>query len=177
MNVEEIYNRYQNQYIKPIVWRDGKPVYLRRLSKEEFFELEYYWQGQELFNRENEKEVDISLLTILADVKIKHPYSPYRDCKITAAEIIEQIPENLLDRVEAFLIRFMPHGRNEMKLFSQDFEENNQILIVRLYEKKNKTNEAAKAPGIYPEEYAKLPLGMTKEDFEELKKVLEKRYR
>ena len=162
MKVEQIAKWYDE--IKPIVKRNGVPVYLAKLSADELIKSPYT-----RFNKDEDYAdvVDYSKLSVLADVKMLHTYGYYKFFKPSIGEIIRQIPKELLEKVVAFEMLGGELATNSV--FRAEFYAGFHVSIVRLYQLKDITNEEAKPTFDYPNDNCKTPIGMTEKQFEDLK--------
>ena len=150
---------YKN--MRPIVKNDGKHVYLRELTDEELTNTAYTWLDEP---SDFAEPVDYSQLSVLADVKTLHAWAYYGFFKPDVGEVIGQIPKEYLEKVVAFEIITGPLGMNTV--FGEELNAGFHVAIVRLYQKKDNTNEEAHPLKTYPEDDNAIPVGMKKEDFE-----------
>ena len=152
--------------IKPIVKNGGKPTYLRELSNSELENVAYTW----LNKPEDYGDVaDFSKLSVLADVKMLHGWGYYGFFKPSVGEVIRQIPEEYIEKVVAFEIIHGAIGMNT--IFNAELNAGFHVSIVRLYQAKDSTNEAANPIDIYPTNDCKIPMGMTEEEFQGVKEM------
>ena len=167
MKSEDIVKWYST--IKPIVYHDGKPVYMRELTDKELTNVAYTW-----LNYENDyaDTVDFSKLSVLADVKMLHGWGYYGLFKPSVGEVIRQIPSEMLENVVAFQIIYSPHTSSDFGLFKPEFDAGFHVSVVRLYQAKDDTNEVAEPVGEYPNEDSSLPVGMTEKEFQNVKTLL-----
>ena len=170
INMEWIMEYHQK--IQTIVWNNCIPVKHRKFQYNEIMDKNLLFLGAESLILT--EEVDFTKLSVLTDIKTIHKYE--YGFKATIAEVIEQIPFELLEKTEAFMFVYIPYGRDDIELFSDEFEQDKSVAILRLYKKREKTDESTPYPGGYPEQNAKLPINMSEEEFLGLKRVLEKRY-
>ena len=161
MNIKDIAKWYKN--IKPIANDQERPKYLRKLTKHELTHTAYTW----LYKPSDYAEpVDYSKLSVLADIKMLHSYSFQGFFKPDVGEVIRQIPKEYLEKVIAFEIIKGAIGYNTV--YNEELNAGFHVSIVRLYQAKDDTNEAAQPIVIYPTTNDKVPIGMTKEDFNSL---------
>ena len=140
---------------------DGK--YLRALTEDELTGSAFTW-----LNKESDFSdiVDFSKLSVLEDRKMLHTWGYYGLFKPSVGEVIRQIPKNLLEKVVAFEIIDGAIGMNSP--FRAELDAGFHVSIVRLYQAKDDTNEAAHQLREYPERKTKVPVGMTKREFKEI---------
>jgi hypothetical protein len=162
MKVEQIAKWYDK--IKPIVKRNGVPVYLAKLSIDEIIKIPYT-----RFNKDEDYAdvVDYSKLSVLADVKMLHTYGYYKFFKPSIGEVIRQIPKELLEKVVAFEMLGGELATNS--IFRAEFYAGYHVSVVRLYQLKDITNEEAKPAFDYPNNTSKTPIGITDEQFQNIK--------
>lgn len=146
--------------IKPIVKHYR---YLRKLSTEELTNTAYTWLNEPI---DYSDEVDYTKLSVLEDRKMLHGYGYYGYFKPSVGEVIRQIPKNYLEKVVAFEIICGAIGMNST--FNDELNAGFHVSIVRLYQKKDDTNEAAHPIIEYQTKDSKTPAGMTEEQFKEL---------
>lgn len=162
MSNEDIAKWYTT--IKPIVNNGATPTYLRKLSNSELEKISYIWLND---STDYVEAVDFSKLSVLADVKMLHSWGYYGYFKPSVGEVIRQIPKEYLEKVTAFEIIKGAIGMNST--FKAEFNVGFHVSIVRLYQAKDDTNTEAKPIDIYPTSDCKIPLGMTEEQFQEVK--------
>ena len=158
MSNEEIAHWYDT--IKPIVKHD---TYLRKLSTEELTNVAYTWLNKPT---DYADKVDFTKLSVLEDRKMLHGYGYYGYFKPSVGEVIRQIPRDYLEKVVAFEIICGAIGM--YRTFKDEVSEGFHVSIVRLYQKKDDTNEVAHPITEYPANDSKTPAGMTEEKFKEL---------
>ena len=146
--------------IKPIV---GHDTYLRGLSANELTGSAYTWLNEP---SDYADKVDFSKLSVLEDRKMLHGYGYYGFFKPSVGEVIRQIPKEHLNKVVAFEIIDGAIAMNST--FNAELNAGFHVSIVRLYQAKDDTNEAAHPITEYPTIDSKLPVGMTEEEFKEL---------
>lgn len=156
MTPDEIMKLYS--HIKPIVWRDGKRVYLRQLCKKEAIDQVFTKIESE---GEEEKEVNYSELAKLADIRMLHRWGYHMYFKPSVGEVIRQIPKEMINDVVAFQLL---HGSTS-NLFKETFNAGYHTSVVRLYKTKGKDDIAAEPPKPYPNKDTVKPIGMTDEEF------------
>ena len=162
MKVEKIAKWYDQ--IKPIVKRNGVPVYLAKLSTDEIIKSPYT-----RFTKEEDYAdiVNYSKLSVLADVKMMHTYGYYKNFKPSIGEVIRQIPKELIEKVIAFE---MLEGALAMNsVFRAELNAGYHVSIIRLYQSKDITNEEAKPVFYYPTINSNTPIGITEDQFEKIK--------
>ena len=158
MSNEEIAHWYET--IKPIVKHN---TYLRELSADELTDTAYTWLNEP---SDYADKVDFSKLSVLEDRKMLHGWGYYGFFKPSVGEVIRQIPKEYLEKVVAFEII---DGAIAMKsTFNAELNAGFHVSIVRLYQAKDDTNEAAYQITVYPTSDSKVPVGMTEEEFAEL---------
>ncbi len=155
MSKEEIAHWYAN--IKPIV--DGDK-YLRKLSVDELVDTAYTWLS------DYARKVDFSKLSVLEDRKMLHTWGYYGFFKPSVGEVIRQIPKEYIEKVVAFEI--IDGAIGMFRTFKEELNAGYHVSIVRLYQAKDDTNEAAQKITEYPTSDSKIPVGMTEEEFKEL---------
>lgn len=162
------------EQIKPLVRYQGKFIVNTNLSKDDMFSYDWTWpRGMWLYFKEY-NDIDMSTLSILADIKVLYPIyqaEPY------AGDILLQISEEMLNKTKYFC-KMYSAGKGDKDIFKKEFEEGYAVAVIRLYQEKNENSKPANGNwGFYPDKDATLPIGMTEEEFEELKKLIEKRFR
>lgn len=132
MEQAEIVKWYQN--ISPIVIHNDKPCYLRRLSDKEISNTAYTW-----LNNKNDfgKEVDYTKLEELCVLNMLHTFGYYGFFKPTVAEVIRQIPKELLSEVVAFEMISNPNDADDLSKFQDALNAGFHVSTVRLYKTKN----------------------------------------
>ena len=177
MKNKEIAKWYEN--MKPIVNGKtsenlkSKSVYLRLLTKEELTDRSYTWLTKENYA----DEVEYGKLSLLADIKMIHKWSYYGFFNPSVGEIIRQIPKELLGKVVAFEIIYLPKNSSDFNLFKKEFDAGFHVSVVRLYQAKDDSNIAAEGTVLkYPSEDDTVPpIGMSKEEFYKLKDLIYQR--
>ena len=173
MTEEEVCFWYKK--IKPIVTSDWKLVYYRPLQREELFEHDISCMLCVLYNLE---VVNFQELSVLADIKMTHEISDRVVFNHTFEQIVSQIPTEMLEKAKAFQIVYEPHGKADYKLFHEEYQKGMHVSVVRVYSNRNNFKGSTKGfQGIYPDKEATLPIGMSEEEYEKLKVLMEKRYR
>ena len=158
MSNEDIARYYTT--IRPIVKHD---TYLRELTAKELTDTAYTWLNEPTDYAE---KVDFSKLSVLEDRKMLHGWGYYGFFKPSVGEVIRQIPEEYLKKVVAFEII---HGAIAMNTtFKDELNAGFHVSIVRLYQAKDDTNEAANPITEYPTSDSKIPVGITEEEFKKL---------
>lgn len=158
MSEEEIAHWYET--ISPIVNSD---TYLRKLSSKELSGVAYTWLTDP---SDYGNKVDFSKLSVLEDRKMLHTWAYYGFFKPTVGEVIRQIPKDLLSKVVAFEIIDGAIGMHGT--FGAELNAGYHVSIVRLYQAKDETNEAAQQITYYPTKGTKVPVGMTRKEFRSL---------
>ena len=158
MSNEEIAHWYET--IKPIVKHN---TYLRELSADELTGTVYTWLNEP---SDYADKVDFSKLSVLEDRKMLHGWGYYGFFKPSVGEVIRQIPKEYLEKVVAFEIIDGAIAMNST--FNTELNAGFHVSIVRLYQAKDDTNEAAYQITEYPTSDSKVPVGMTEEEFAEL---------
>lgn len=158
MDINEI--AYWNKSIKTIV---NHKKYLRDLTKTELTNC--------VFTLSNHIEdytgnVDYSELSFLADVKMIHSWTNPAFFRPTVAEVIRQIPKDLLCKTVAFEVLVGAVSKNG--LFKPEFDDGFHVSIVRLYQKRNNSIKPAKKVKKYPYKSCPTPIGMTEEEFKKV---------
>ena len=143
--------------IKTIV---NKKNYLRNLNNTEL--------TNNVFIRLNHIEdlngkVDYSELAFLSDVRMLHSWSNPMFFKPTVAEVIKQIPKDLLCKTVAF--ELLAGGVSIKNVYKPELDAGYHVSIVRLYQKKTDNLEPAKKIKKYPYKSCPIPIGMTEEEF------------
>ena len=158
MSSEEIARWYAT--IKPIV---GHDTYLRELSVKELTDVAYTWLTKPT---DYADKVDFTKLSVLEDRKMLHGWGYYGNFKPSVGEVIRQIPKEYLEKVVAFEIIDGAIAMNST--FNDELNAGFHVSIVRLYQAKDDTNEAAHPITEYPMSNSKTPVGITEEEFKEL---------
>ncbi|MBR4110344.1 MAG: hypothetical protein IKK43_01465 [Clostridia bacterium] len=160
--IEKWYER-----IRPIVLFGGKPFFMRQLTPHELSGVSYLWLND---MNDYDTEVNLADYSVLADVKMLHRYGFYGFFKPSVAEIISQIPEELLPEVVAFQIIYSPDTCDDLNLFKKEVDAHYHVSVVRLYKKKGEKDTPAELLSEYPTSDSTLPIGMSPEKFEQLKR-------
>ena len=162
MSNEEIANWYQT--IKPIVEDDTYyRSYLRELSAKELTHVAFTWLDKPT---DYADKVDYSKLALLED-RMMYLSFGYRGLFMPkVSEVIRQIPKEYLKKVVAFEIVDSTIGLDSK--FSDAYKAACRVSIVRLYQAKDDTKQAAQPITEYPTSDSETPVGMTEEDFKEL---------
>ena len=158
MSNEKIAHWYET--INPIVKHN---TYLRELSADELTGTAYTWLNEP---SDYADKVDFSKLSVLEDRKMLHGCGYYGFFKPSVGEVIRQIPKEYLEKVVAFEIIDGAIAMNST--FNAELNAGFHVSIVRLYQAKDDTNEAAYQITKYPTSDSKVPVGMTEEEFAEL---------
>lgn len=161
MSNEEIMRYYER--IKPIVPRTKGDSYLTSLSEHAVTAnaFNYIKEGEE-----EEVLVEYSELATLADVKMMHGWGYHTYFKPSVAEVIRQIPKELLDKTVAFTLIW----GSTTSLFKEEFDAGYHPSIIRLFKKREGDEPAVDLNSMIFDENFKKPLGITDEDFEKLRK-------
>jgi hypothetical protein len=132
MEQTELVKWYQR--ISPIVASEGKHYYLRQLSDKELSKVAYNW-----LNKKSDfgEEVDYEKLKPLLDVKMLHTYGWYGYFKPSVAEVIRQIPKDLLSQTVAFEIIRTPSTAEDLSKYREETSAGFHVSIVRLYTRNN----------------------------------------
>lgn len=161
MENAEIMRYYER--IKPIVPRSQGDSYLTELN--EHAVTSYAFNKIEE-GEETEVLVDYSELATLADVKMIHGWGYHIYFKPSVAEVIRQIPKDLLDKTVAFTLIW----GSTTSLFKEEFDAGYHPSIIRLFKKREDGEPAADQDSMEFDENFKKPLGISDEDFEKLRK-------
>jgi hypothetical protein len=96
------------------------------------------WIKNKKCGEENDyiEEVDYNKLPHLRDVKMLHTYGWYGYFKPSVAEIIRQIPKDLLSQTVAFEIIYSPSTAEDLSKYREEMQAGFHVSIVRLYGKK-----------------------------------------
>ncbi len=159
-----IFIEHHYERISPIVYQNLKMYYLRKLYGEELYKLPYTTLNN---NSDLKEEVDFSVLTYLTDIKMLHKIGPDSVFKPTVAEIIKQIPSDIIDKVVAFEIITGPVGIKN--LFNEELKAGYYVSIVRLYQNRGRKKLVARPVTLYPSNYSNIPIGMTKAEIKVIK--------
>lgn len=163
MKKEDIVKWYAT--IRPIVYHNETPVFLRKLTEDELTNVSYTGLNEMGDYGEN---VDLSEMSVLADVKMLHRWGYYAYFKPSVGEVIRQIPKELLSKVVAFQIIHVA----SMSIFKPEFNAGYHVSVVRLYQERG-TNEKAEEVTNYPDENSVLPIGMSATEFKQMKELHE----
>lgn len=158
MSNEDIARYYTT--IRPIVNQD---TYLRELTDEELTAMAYTSLNE---LTDYAEKVDFSKLSVLEDRKMLHSWGYYGFFKPSVGEVIRQIPKEYLEKVVAFEI--IQGAIETNTIFKDELDSGFHVSIVRLYQAKDATNEAAKTVIEYPTADSKIPVGITEEEFKKL---------
>lgn len=166
MSVEKIAKLYSK--IRPIVSKSGTPCYLRELSKKELTDIAYTWLDE---LKDYDYYVDFNELSVLTDVKMLHRWGNPAFFTPSVGEVIRQIPKEYLDKVVAFEIIGETVGISS--IYRDELNAGFHVSVVRLYQAKNSTNEAATPCTTWLSKNSKCPIGMEKKDFRKFLKLIE----
>ena len=144
--------------IRPIVKHNGFLEYLRPLTKKEVLSI---WYTSLKKDNDYGERVDFSEISLLTDVKMSGGCVA-RPC---VAEIIEQIPKELLPKVVAFYMVY-----SQVYSDNRFFNKEEAVIIVRLFQAKDETVGRAKNIRNYPQDSNITPIGMTDDEFKKFKK-------
>lgn len=133
------------------------------LSAEELTNTAYTWLNEPT---DYADKVDFTKLSVLEDRKMLHCWGYYGFFKPSVGEVIRQIPNEYLEKVVAFEIIDGAIAMNST--FKEELNAGFHVSIVRLYQPKDDTNEAAHPITRYPVSDSKTPVGITEEEFKEL---------
>ena len=151
--------------IKPIVCFNGDLMFLGEFSPFEMLNTTYL-QSQNFIGK-----VDLSKLSVLADVKMLHEFNHPSSFRPSLSEIFCQIPEELRPLTVAFEMIYSPYGQPDFEIFKDEFDMHYHVSIVRLYQKCDHEYNTAKKLLEYPTKASCLPINMEAEKF---KKLIEK---
>lgn len=157
LSIEEVTRRYQ--HVMSIV---EHKCYLRELSNDELSGLTYTWCHE---SNDYRDVVDYSKF-FLEDRKMLHNYVPPKCFKSSVSKVLRQISKDLLSKVVAFEILDGAVSYNDV--CQDELKAGYHVSIVRLYQAKDDTNEAAKPVTNYPSDDSMVPVGMTQEQFERI---------
>lgn len=160
--IEKLYEK-----IRPIVLFHQDPFFMRQLTPHELSAVSYLWLND---INDYAEEVNLADYSVLADVKMLHRYGFYGFFKPSVAEVISQIPEELLPETIAFQIIYSPDTCDDLNLFKKEVDAHYHVSVVRLYKKKGEQDAPAKLLTKYPTANSPLPIGMSTEKFEQLKR-------
>ncbi len=93
---DELLARYKR--IKPIVSVNGSYYYLKRYNASMMRSRAYLWN----ISRDIRGEVDMTDAEVIAEFPCYHPYCYVGFFKPTIAEVLQQFPDNALDKANAF---------------------------------------------------------------------------
>ena len=152
--------------IRPIVRINCvDPVYLKTMSADELFDSDYT-----KFEKYAEPVV-FEDLNILADIKVLHEIEEDNSFKPTIADIIRQIPNNLIDNAIAFEIIYSPTLIPcDYNLFIEELRNKYYVSIVRLYSAydKNDSNSRKVTNPLIDLSLIEKPIGMSDDEFKYL---------
>lgn len=131
MDEVELVSHYQ--HISPIVQKNGTSFFLRRLSTEQLSKKAYTWLNAETDYGE---EVDYNKLEVMTTKSMLHTFGYYGFFKPSVAEVIRQIPKELLDQTVAFEIVYQPKDAEELERAKDAMNAGFHISAVRLYKAK-----------------------------------------
>ena len=168
MTIEEILGWYEK--IRPINWFDGQRFFCKKLTKKQVMEEDYRYIIHGLGET---PEIVESGLDFLTDVKMLHPLGPGAGLTATVADIICQIPEEFLEKTIAFEMVYNDYSKYQRKIFQNEWNDGFYVSVVRLYQATDESKNTALKSGIYPEDFAPVPIGMTEEQLRRIKEVAE----
>ena len=130
---EELKTRYKR--IKPVVEIEGKKYLLREYTQEELRGKSYLWDMEQ----DKREEIDIDEYAPLVDYDFEciHKYGYYAFFKPSIAEVLAQIPEDLVGLVDLFEIIEEPKTTEDFSKNKIVFYNGYHISKVRLYWKKS----------------------------------------
>lgn len=122
-------------HISPIVKKeDGKSFYLRRLSDKEISNKAYTWLTDK---SDYGDEVDYTKLEEIAVLSMLHTFGYYGFFKPSVAEVIRQIPCELLDQTIAFEMISKPNTVADLNHSKEALNAGFHVSAVRLYKAKS----------------------------------------
>lgn len=130
--------------IKPLVEIDGVIYTLREFTTDELSGMAYTWHKHE-DKREIIPEEDLESVD---DIVCLHTWTYYGMFKPSVHEVLAQIPEVYLDKIDYFQIVEAPKTRHDVFKYPQIIDAGYHASTVRLYKKKEKSNSDAKCPWI-----------------------------
>ncbi len=122
--LEKIYRQ-----LKPIATIDEIKYYLKEYSLQQ---LRYYFFMQDSVSSITEK-IDSSLIDPVAEFICLHKFHYYGSFTPTIAEVLSQIPENLVDDSNAFEIVEYPTKMADVAKYFEAFEKGYHLSKVRTY--------------------------------------------
>ena len=133
---EEILKRYEK--IKPIVDFYGTKYFIREYSEKEISNLPFIWLNSEDLT----KVVDGNIYEQWPekDFECLHTYIFYACFCPTIAEVLAQIPDDVLNEVSGFEIIAKPKNLEKLKENQERYSSNYHVSIVRLYRKRENSD-------------------------------------
>ena len=126
---EELMKRYSK--IRPIVSIDGVKYFLRDYTLEKIKFTSYIWYVLE--DKTEFADYDSSMKVI--DFKCLHTYGHPLMFNPSIAEVLSQIPDGNLEKVDAFEIIEEPQCLGELQFDESAYEKGYHVSIVRLYKR------------------------------------------
>lgn len=129
---EELKKRYER--IKPIVEIQGEKYLLRNFTESQLREISYIWN----MHKDKREKINIDEYVALEehDFECIHKYGCYSLFKPSIAEVLAQIPEDILGIVDLFEIIDEPKTVEDFYKNKIVFENGYHISKVRLYVKR-----------------------------------------
>ena len=167
--------RIRYEHIKPLVKFENGFMEHRKLSEEEMNSYDWTWYKSDWLYFGKER-INMDNLSVIGDLKVQYSYE--QGNYPTVADVLEQIPQEYISFVKYFYEVYFVPANISKKIFKEEFDKGYMVSIVRLYKKRGDTDiPATEFYGLYPENMANSPIGMTEDEFETLKKEIEKSQR
>ena len=127
---EELMRRYLK--IKPIAEVSNGKYWLKNYSIDEMRNKSYFWS---LFDDRREPVGKILDSHGHHDFQCLHPFGYHGFFKPSVAEVLAQIPEDVLKRftIDAFEIIDRPTSNGDLNMYRKAMEQGFHISVVRLY--------------------------------------------
>lgn len=132
MTDEELTHVYKR--LKPIVTIDEMKYYLKEYT---LYQLRYYLYMQDLATSVKE-HINPSLINPVDEFMCFHKFHYYGSFIPTIAEVLSQIPENLIEDSNAFEIVEYPTKMSDVTRYYEAFEKGYHVSKVRTYKIQDK---------------------------------------
>ena len=117
------------QLLKPIVTIDEMKYLLREYTLQELKNTSYIWNCHE----DIRNIVDTKKLEVVDDFLCLHTYGYYGLFKPSIAEILSQVPENVIEHANAFEIIEQPETREDIFKYKNAVNNGFHLSKVRAY--------------------------------------------
>lgn len=133
---QELLRRYEN--IKPIMEYNGRKYNLREFSLEELKRLAYIYEPE--INITDAADMPLYIARPDLEFECIHKFRYYGIFKPSIAEVLAQIPPDVVDTVDVFEIIRMPMNHADLTRNKILLEQGFHVSTVRLYTARNNPN-------------------------------------